>query len=61
MVCWLRLLPDFQLTGADFTGQLVIGNSPVQNLSWTRQLWGFGVYSQEWLLKNSLPGNPQGI
>ena len=39
--------PEFWLTGKDFTGQLVIGNSPMENNSWSGQLWGLGIYKWE--------------
>jgi hypothetical protein len=38
---------QFRLTGEDITGRLVIGNSPVENLTWTGQLLGLGIYHQQ--------------
>jgi hypothetical protein len=37
----------FALSGKDFAGELVIGNSPVQNNTWGGQLWGLGIFDRE--------------
>jgi VanZ family protein len=42
-----KTAPQFVVTGKDFSGELVIGNSPVQNNSWGGQLWGLGVFDHE--------------
>ena len=39
--------PHFRLSTKDFTGQLVIGTSPVVNDSWSGQLRGLAIYEQE--------------
>lgn len=41
-----RAFPGFQL-GKDFTGQLIIGTSPVTAHSWPGQLRGLAIYHQE--------------
>jgi VanZ like family/Concanavalin A-like lectin/glucanases superfamily len=43
----VKTSPHFALTGNDFTGELVIGNSPVQNNTWGGQLWGLGIVDRE--------------
>lgn len=43
----VKATSQFTFTGRDFTGQLVIGNSPVQNNSWGGKLWGVGIYGRE--------------
>jgi VanZ family protein len=43
----VKTSPQFALTGNDFTGELVIGNSPVQNNTWGGQLWGLGIFDRE--------------
>jgi hypothetical protein len=37
---------DFRLTSQEFTGELVVGNSPVENNSWSGQLWGLAIYKR---------------
>jgi glycopeptide antibiotics resistance protein len=39
--------PQFRLSTKDFTGQLVLGTSPVVNDSWSGQLRGLAIYKQE--------------
>jgi VanZ family protein len=41
-----RAFPGFRL-GKDFTGQLVIGTSPVRTDGWAGQLRGLAIYNQE--------------
>jgi len=43
----VKTSPQFVFTGNDFTGELVIGNSPVQNNTWGGQLWGLGIFDRE--------------
>jgi hypothetical protein len=43
----VKTSPQFAFTSKDFTGELVIGNSPVQNNSWGGQLWGLGIFDRE--------------
>jgi len=43
----VKTSPQFEFTGRDFTGELVIGNSPVQNNTWSGHLWGLGIVDQE--------------
>jgi hypothetical protein len=39
--------PQLALTSDDFTGELVIANSPVQNNTWGGQLWGLEIFDRE--------------
>lgn len=39
--------PRFGLTTKDFNGQIVIGNSPLENYSWSGDLWGLAIYNRE--------------
>jgi len=41
-----RVFPQTQL-GQDFTGQLIVGTSPVDDASWSGQLRGLAIYEQE--------------
>lgn len=43
----VRTSPKFALSGKEFEGELVIGNSPVQNNTWGGQLWGLGMFDRE--------------
>jgi len=43
----VKTAPKFSFTGKDFSGELVIGNSPVQNNTWGGQLWGLGMFDRE--------------
>jgi hypothetical protein len=43
----VKTSPQFALASNDFTGELVIGNSPVQNNTWAGQLWGLGIFDRE--------------
>lgn len=36
--------PDFQLSANDFSGRLILGDSPWQTSSWTGELLGFALY-----------------
>jgi VanZ family protein len=45
---------QFRMTGRDVSGQLVIGNSPIENLVWTGQLLGLGIYNQEFTAAQAL-------
>jgi hypothetical protein len=38
---------QFRIVRKDFTGQLVIANSPVETNSWGGQLWGVGIYNKQ--------------
>jgi hypothetical protein len=42
-----RTVPHLRLSSKDFTGQLVLGTSPVVNDTWSGQLRGLAIYSQE--------------
>ncbi|MGH9397298.1 MAG: VanZ family protein [Terriglobia bacterium] len=42
-----RAAQQFRLTRKDFTGQLVVANSPVENDSWPGELRGLALYSRE--------------
>jgi len=42
-----KAFPEFSFTAADLTGRLVIGNSPVDNRSWSGYLWGLGIFDSE--------------
>ncbi len=37
----------FAFSRRDFAGELVIGNSPVQNNTWGGELWGLGIFDRE--------------
>jgi VanZ family protein len=39
--------PQFPLCAKDFTGRLVLGDSPGQNDNWTGQVFGFAIYGQQ--------------
>jgi VanZ family protein len=39
--------PKFTFNAKDFTGELVIGNSPVRNNTWGGQLWGLGIVDRD--------------
>jgi VanZ family protein len=39
--------PQFPLSAKDFTGRLVLGDSPGQEDSWRGQLFGFAIYGQQ--------------
>lgn len=43
----VKTSPQFALTSNDFTGELVFGNSPVQNNTWGGQLWGLGIFDRD--------------
>jgi VanZ family protein len=43
----LSISPDFRLTTADFTGQFILGTSPVRHDAWSGQLRGVAVYNYE--------------
>jgi VanZ like protein/concanavalin A-like lectin/glucanase superfamily protein len=43
----VRMSRDFRLSSRDFTGQLVVGTSPVENDSWSGQLRGLAIYDEE--------------
>jgi hypothetical protein len=43
----VKTFPQFRIKRRDFTGQLVIANSPVQTNTWSGQLWGLGIYNNE--------------
>jgi VanZ family protein len=42
-----RTSSKFALSSKDFAGELVIGNSPVQNDTWGGQLWGLGIFDRD--------------
>jgi hypothetical protein len=42
-----RTTPQFRLSTKDFTGQLILGTSPVVNDSWSGQLRGLAIYNAE--------------
>ncbi len=42
-----KMSADFRLTSGDFTGRLVIGNSPVKPDSWSGELKGIAIYDRE--------------
>jgi VanZ family protein len=39
--------PKFTFSAKDFAGELVVGNSPVQNNTWGGQLWGLGIFDRD--------------
>ena len=43
----VKVIPQFRLSASDFTGQLVLGTSPVVNDSWPGQLRGLAFYENE--------------
>jgi len=43
----VKLSRQFGLTSADFSGHLVVANSPIQNNSWAGRLRGLGIYNEE--------------
>ena len=43
----VKTSPKLSFSGKDFAGELVIGNSPVQNNTWGGQLWGLGIFDRE--------------
>jgi VanZ family protein len=43
----VRRYPQFQLSSRDFTGELIVGDAPVQNSSWSGDLRGLALYQQE--------------
>lgn len=63
--------PGFGLSIRDLTGKLIIGNSPLQNNSWSGQLRGLAIYRSElnaaqvtehyedWTQKGKPNGNPE--
>jgi VanZ family protein len=46
--------PDFPLSAADFTGRLVLGDSPGQTDSWAGELLGFAIYHRQLSAAQSL-------
>ena len=42
-----RRSSHFVLTSRDLTGQLIVGNAPLENDSWSGKLWGLAVYTRE--------------
>jgi VanZ like protein/concanavalin A-like lectin/glucanase superfamily protein len=46
---FVRVSPNFGLSGKDFIGQLVVANSPVANDSWSGMLRGLAIYNRELL------------
>src|SRR5487761_67982 len=42
-----ELSADFGLTRNDFTGELMVGNTPLDNSSWSGQLLGLAIYSHD--------------
>jgi VanZ family protein len=42
-----KTFSEFSFTAADLTGRLVIGNSPVDNRSWSGYVWGLGIFDHE--------------
>jgi VanZ family protein len=44
---WVKAFPHSGLSCNNFSGQLVIGNSPATDNTWQGQLFGVAVYSQE--------------
>jgi VanZ family protein len=44
---WLKAFPHFGLSCKNFSGQLVIGNSPTADNTWHGKLFGVAIYSQE--------------
>ena len=42
-----RTAPQFQLSATDFTGQLILGDSPGQSDSWSGEMFGLAIYSRE--------------
>jgi hypothetical protein len=43
----IRMYPEFGLESNDFSGQLVLGTSPVAYDTWSGQLRGVAIYSQQ--------------
>jgi VanZ like family/Concanavalin A-like lectin/glucanases superfamily len=43
----VKVSPQFAITSRDFSGRLVVGNSPVQNNTWGGQLLGLGISDRE--------------
>lgn len=37
---------DFRLVSGSFTGRLVVGNSPIENNSWSGDLWRIAIYKR---------------
>jgi VanZ family protein len=48
-----RTFPQVRL-GQDFTGQLVVGTSPVDDVSWSGQLRGLAIYGRELTVAQAL-------
>jgi VanZ family protein len=44
---WVKAFPHFGLSCNNFSGQLVIGNSPITDNTWQGKLFGVAIYSQE--------------
>ncbi|MGH9350868.1 MAG: VanZ family protein [Terriglobia bacterium] len=44
---WVRAERQFRLASKDFTGRLVVANSPVENDSWPGDLRGLALYNRE--------------
>jgi len=43
----VKRAPQFRISRKDFSGRLVIANSPVETNTWGGQLWGLGIYNKE--------------
>jgi VanZ family protein len=44
---WLKAFPHVGLSCKNFSGQLVIGNSPITDNSWQGKLFGVAIYNQQ--------------
>lgn len=44
---WVKAFPHFGLSCKNFSGQLVIGNSPMTDNTWQGKLFGVAIYNQE--------------
>ena len=44
---WVKAFPHFDLSCKNFSGQLVMGNSPTTDNAWQGKLFGTAIYNQE--------------
>jgi VanZ like family/Concanavalin A-like lectin/glucanases superfamily len=43
----VKTVPQFRIARKDFTGRLVIANSPIRTNTWGGQLWGLAIYNNK--------------